>query len=226
MDRSAAGGGAVLSWSGGKDAAMALHERRDAVGRLLTTVSAATGRSSMHGVRPALHTAQAAALDLPITFVEVPGDGTNESYERAMREEFERAANEGAESLLFADLFLEDVRAYREDLVDTVDLHADWPLWQRDTEALMEAFLRAGFRAVIVVVDGDALPPTWLGRELTPELVDDLPETVDPCGEHGEFHTFVFDGPPFDHPISMRFGRRITRQLGESNYHFLDLLPS
>lgn len=224
MDASGGREGDILSWSGGKDAAFALHERGDAVGGLLTTISEETGRSSMHGVRPALIAAQADALGLPVTFVTIPGDGTNEAYERVMREALTGAIRDGGESILFADVFLEDVRAYREELLEGVGVAGRWPLWGRDTSELMDTFVAAGFRAVIVVVDGDALSPAFLGREVTPDLLAMLPEAVDPCGEHGEFHTFVVDGPPFDQPIGLRVGRRITRQLNGSEYHYLDLI--
>lgn len=173
----------------------------------------------MHGVRPVLHRAQANALGIPISFVDVP-DGSNEAYADAMQD-----ALSNAETVVFADLFLEDVREYRESLVEEVHIEPEFPLWQRDTRTLFESFVDAGFRAKIVVVDGTALSPAWLGEELTPGLIDSFPDTVDPCGENGEFHTFVWDGPSFEWPVRVRPGRRVTRTLGEADYHYLDLLP-
>lgn len=223
-------GSALLSWSGGKDAAMALFELQRAAGptvtELLTTVAATTERTSMHGVRPALIAAQADALDLPLELVRVPGEGSNEAYERVMRETLAAARERGIETVVFADIFLEDVRAYRQAQLAETALTGAWPLWERETEALLRRFLDAGFRATIVAIDGSALPPAFVGRELTRELLADLPPDVDPCGEHGEFHTFVWDGPIFSQPVPIRTGRRLTRTLDGVSYHYVDVLPA
>lgn len=208
---------------------MALAEARRTgteIAGLLTTVSETTGRSSMHGVRPALLVEQASVLSLPIEFVVVPEDGSNESYERVMHEALAAYANDGVDSVIFADLFLEDIRSYREELLSEVGLAGEWPLWHRDTTDLIEAFIRLGFRATIEVVDGERLPPAFLGRELTPALIDALPEHVDPCGENGEFHTFVWDGPPFDDRVSIVTGRRVTRELDGTAYLYIDMLSA
>lgn len=219
----------LISWSGGKDASLALYEvlqdTRVTVDGLLTTVSATTGRTSMHGLRPAVIAAQAHALDLPIEFVEIPGDGSNEAYDRAMSVALENAAERGIDSIVFADIELEDVRAYREEQLGTSPVDGRWPLWGRETDVVANSFLNAGFRATIVVVDGEKLPPSVVGRELTPRLIVEVLTDVDPSGEHGEFHTVVWGGPLFRSDVSLRTGRRVTKELAGTPYHYVDMLP-
>jgi uncharacterized protein (TIGR00290 family) len=220
----------VLSWSGGKDAAFALWEMGQsdtvAVIELLTTVSADTDRSSMHGVRRDLYERQAKAVGLPIRFVEIPDDASNEEYEAAMAEATAEYERRGVERLAFADLFLEDVRAYREDRLADTDVEGYWPIWGRDTDEVIREFLDAGFEATVVAVEGDSLSASFAGRRLDADFLADLPEDVDPCGENGEFHTFVHDGPIFDSPVPVRTGERVTKGVGpeDATIHYCDLL--
>lgn len=222
-------GRVLLAWSGGKDAALALAVMREgagpAVDGLLTTVSEQTGRSTMHGIRPALLHAQARALSLPIEFVFMPADASNEAYEAAMHETLSDARERGVDTVAFADIFLEDVRAYREELLGAADLTGHWPLWGRETGELIDELFGRGVHATIAVVAAESVSPGVLGWELSPDVVAGFPTAVDPCGEHGEFHTFVHDGPGFAHPLPVRPGRRVTRELDGAPYHYVDLLP-
>lgn len=219
----------VLSWSGGKDASYALREMIDSgvePVELLTTVSADTGRSSMHGVRRDLYERQAAALDLPIKFVEIPDDASNDEYESAMAEATAEYEQRGVERIAFADLYLEDVRAYREERLADTGIEGYWPIWGRDTDDVIREFLDAGFEAVVVAVDGEALDASFAGRSLDADFLADLPDGVDPCGEDGEFHTFVSDGPIFDRAVPVDRGERVTREVGpdDAPIHYCDLL--
>ncbi len=220
---------ALCSWSGGKDAAYALFEVQQstdvAVEGLLTTVSAETNRSSMHGVRRELYDRQADALGLPIEFVELSPESTNEAYEKAMAEVMEEYANRGIECVVFADLYLTDVRTYREERLSESDIEGYWPLWDRDTSALAADFVET-FRATVVCVDGEVFDPSFAGREFDREFLSDLPNGVDPCGENGEFHTFVWDGPIFAHPVTVRTDETVTREVGDGEFHYCDLLTS
>ncbi|WP_049998057.1 Dph6-related ATP pyrophosphatase [Halococcus sediminicola] len=217
----------VLSWSGGKDAAYALAEMRRAdsvtVKGLLTTVAADTGRSSMHGVRRELYERQAAALDLPIEFVELPTEPTNEAYERVMAAAIESYATRGIDRIAFADLLLDDVRAYREARLSDTDLDGYWPLWGRDTTTLAADFVER-FAATVVSVDGDLFDRSFAGRAFDAEFLADLPEVVDPCGENGEFHTFVWDGPIFEDGMQVRTGETVTRAVGDGEFHYCELV--
>jgi uncharacterized protein (TIGR00290 family) len=231
-DRDAVGGAtAVLSWSGGKDATVALREMRDSdiqVRELLTTVSTETGRSSMHGVRRELYEQQAAALGLPIRFVEIPEDADNDEYDERMAAATADYERRGVEYVAFADLHLDDVRAYREQRLADADLDGYWPVWGRNTDELVREFLDAGFEATVVAVDGAALPASFTGCRLDADFLADLPDEVDPCGENGEFHTFVHDGPVFEEPVPVETGERVTKEVGhgDATVHYCDLLAA
>jgi len=216
----------AVSFSGGKDCAVALRELRadpgTEVAELLTTVREDVQRSSMHGVRRAHHEAQADALGLPLRVVELPADVGNDAYERRMREAHEAMASEGVETVAFADLFLEDVRAYREANLDGSALSGAFPLWGRDTEQLAREFA-ADFDAVVVCVDDDALDASFAGRAFDDEFLADLPDGVDPCGEHGEFHTFVRDGPGFAERVAVEPAERVTKTVGDGTFHYCEL---
>ena len=221
--------GVVVAWSGGKDAAMALREVRAEgvpVEALLTTVSEAHDRSSMHGVRRSLHERQAEALGLPLDVVALPPEPSNETYERAMARATHRYRERGIERVVFGDLVLEDVRAYREARLAGTGLEGWWPLWGRDTDALARAFLDAGFEALVVAADADAFDVDAVGRPYDAAFLEALPDGVDPCGEHGAFHTFVRDGPGFEHPVTVRVGETVTRPVGDGAFHYADLLPA
>ncbi|MDY7082911.1 MAG: diphthine--ammonia ligase, partial [Halobacteria archaeon] len=218
---------AVFSWSGGKDSAYAFHELGDEIEvvELLTTVSE-NGRSSMHGVRTELIQRQADKMGIPINFVEIPDEVSNDEYEDRMRRTLENYAGKGIETVVFADIHLEDVREYRENNLADLPLEGYWNIWGRDTTNLIDNFLDAGFRATTVCVNSQ-LGEEFVGRELDADLLDDLPDAVDPCGENGEFHTFVWDAPFYDEPIDVETGEVVERELGGGDsdvFYYCDLV--
>jgi uncharacterized protein (TIGR00290 family) len=200
----------VLSWSGGKDSALALwtlrREHQIEPQTLLTTVTDEYARVSMHGVRRELLQAQARAAGVPVLEVEIPPVCSNDVYEQRMAQALASREIEVADTIAFGDLFLEDIRAYREERLSQVGKRAVFPVWGRDTTTLARTFINAGFEAVLVCVDPRQLDPSFAGRAFDDELLSDLPENVDPCGENGEFHTFVHAGPIFDQPIPCEVG--------------------
>ncbi len=216
----------ALSWSGGKDSALALHTLRGdgepGPAALVTTVTADHARISMHGVRRELLHAQAAAVAVPLVEVMIPAVATNELYEQRMRAALERPPLDGVAEIAYGDLFLADIRAYREAQCAAVGRRARFPLWRRNTTALAQRFLELGFRAHLTCVDPARLDPSFAGREYDARLLAELPAEVDPCGEHGEFHTFVHDGPGFSAPIAVRPGEVVRRD----GFVFADLLPA
>jgi uncharacterized protein (TIGR00290 family) len=205
----------VMAWSGGKDSCIALHALRSSadyeVAALLTTVTKDYDRISMHGVPRCLLRLQADALGLPLVEAFIPAEASNAIYEEAMARAFEQVRAEGVETVAFGDLFLEDIRLYRDALMARNSMRAIYPVWGRDTHQFIRDFIGAGFKAVTCCIDLDALPETFAGRALDQSFVCDLPAAVDPCGENGEFHTFVFDGPGFIRPVPIRIGERVTR---------------
>ena len=215
----------VVSWSGGKDSALALHALlRDPtveVRALVTTATTGYDRVSMHGVRLPLVEAQASAVGLPLRWVHIPPDASNDDYERAMVEALTGLIDEGIQAIAFGDLFLEDVRAYRGRLVSQVPIRPLFPLWGRATKPLAREFIRDGFQATLVCVDPRQLDVSHCGRTYDDAFLDALPEQVDPCGERGEFHTFVHDAPMFAAPIAAQRGEVVER----SGFVFCDLLP-
>ena len=229
----------LCSWSGGKDAAYALFEMdgtRDAECgpfdptsdpsvALLTQIDDGYDRSSMHGVRQELYARQAEAIGLPIEYLRLPTEPSNEAYEAAVSTAFDRYRDRGVREVVYADIHLEDVRAYREGLLADTALDGRWPLWGRDTRTVVELVIDAGFEAILVAVDGDVLDASFAGRALDERLLEDFPPDVDPAGEGGEFHTFVTDGPYFDEPVPVEIGETVTRPVGDSEFHYRDLLP-
>ena len=217
---------AALSWSGGKDSALALHELRERSGpaprALITTVTADYGRVSMHGVRRELLGAQARAVGLPLVEVEIPAGCSDDVYEQRMGQALAQAPLSEAQTIAFGDLFLADIRAYREQRLSQVGKRAIFPLWGRDTGALAREFVAAGFAAFLVCVDPRRLDSSFAGRRFDAELLADLPPEVDPCGENGEFHTFVYAGPIFSTPIACQVGEIVSRD----GFVFCDLLPA
>lgn len=219
-------GRVVLSWSGGKDCALALREllkdgHIDVVG-LFTTVTEGHDRVSMHGIRRVLVEAQSASLAIPVRTVYIPKDCTNEAYERTMASEMGRLLDEGVCTVAFGDIFLEDVRAHREAKLARLGMRALFPIWGRDTGRLARDFVKDGFKAVVTCVDTEQLDPSFSGRAFDKDLLDELPDAVDPCGENGEFHTFVHDGPCFEVPVAHRPGERVLR---EGRFQYTDILP-
>lgn len=218
------GARAWLSWSTGKDSAWALHVLRaqgkyEVVG-LLTTSTRAFERVSMHGVRRELAEAQAAAAGVPLRWVDLPYPCPNAHYEAIMREVVGRVVSEGVTHIGFGDLFLADVRAYRERMLAGTGLSPLFPLWQSETAQLAREMTADGLRAVLVCVDPSRLPPAFAGRVFDETLLGELPPSVDPCGENGEFHTFCTAGPMFSRPIPVRAGVSVERD----GFVFADLL--
>jgi uncharacterized protein (TIGR00290 family) len=214
----------ALSWSGGKDSALALASLREADGvgpaALLTTVTETFDRISMHGVRRSLLRRQAEAVGLPLVEVAIPPACSNDVYESRMAAALASTALAGVDEFAFGDLFLEDVRAYRESRLAAAGKRARFPLWGAETAELARRFVEAGFRAVLVCVDPLALDGSFAGREYDERLLADLPPEADPCGENGEFHTFVYDGPIFEEAIPLVRGEVVERD----GFVFADLL--
>jgi uncharacterized protein (TIGR00290 family) len=215
----------LFCWSGGKDSAMALHallQRNDVqVTALLTTVTDEYDRISMHGVRRELLLRQARSIGLPLHEVRIPPQCGNPIYEARMEEALRVHYASGVRTVAFGDIFLEDLRAYREKNLARVGMTALFPIWKRDTRELIRHFHASRFRSIAVCVDGKVLDRSFAGRELDESFYRDLPPLVDPCGENGEFHTFVFDGPIFHQAIPVRTGEVIERD----SFVFCDLLP-
>jgi uncharacterized protein (TIGR00290 family) len=216
----------LVSWSGGKDSCMALREVQRTsnirVGALLTTVTRDFDRISMHGVRRALLERQAASLGIPLHKIFISKGASNEEYEAKMGEAFSEYRGRGIDTVVFGDLFLEEIRAYRERLIAKHDMASLYPIWGRDTSQLIRDFISLGFKTAIVCVDPKKLDPSFVGRVIDEELLAQLPLHVDPCGENGEFHTFVFDGPIFKNPVKFTFGEIVCRD----SFWYCDLLPT
>jgi len=217
---------AFISWSSGKDCAFALLEARrlglaEIVG-VLTTVNEVHDRVSMHGVRTALLDRQVAALGLPCLKVPLPSPCPNEVYEARMAAAIERIRAEGVRHVVFGDLFLADVRAYREAKLVGAGMAGIYPLWRRDTHALAREMLARGFVAHLVSVDPRQLDRGFAGRAFDRDLLAALPPGVDPCGENGEFHTFVSAGPMFSAPIAVAVGQVVERE----GFIFADVVPA
>jgi uncharacterized protein (TIGR00290 family) len=215
----------ALSWSGGKDSALALWTLREQgiePEALITTVTDAYDRISMHGVRRELLASQSEALGIPLIEIHIPPACVNDVYEARMAEAFASAPLSGVEAVAFGDLFLEDVRAYREERLAATGRRGLFPLWGQDTGVLAREFIAAGFRAYIVCLDPRALDASFAGRAYDEQLLADLPANVDPCGENGEFHTFVHTGPIFAEPIACEIGEVLQRD----GFVFCDLEPA
>lgn len=214
----------ALGWSGGKDSALALRALR-AVGRepraLITTVTEGVERISIHGVRRELLHAQARATRIELVEVRIPLPCPNAIYEERMAEALARPPLDAVAEVAFGDLFLEDIRAYREERLAPTGRRALFPVWRRDTAALAREFLEAGFQAIVATVDPRRLDASFAGRAYDAAFLADLPDGVDPCGENGEFHTFVFDGPNFRDAIAFSFGEIVLRD----GFWFADLVP-
>lgn len=215
---------ALISWSSGKDSAFALHEIRqagefDVVGAL-TTVTETFDRVSIHGVRLEILRAQCEAAGLPLHVVPIPYPCPNQTYEARMGEAVERAVREGITHIIFGDLFLTDIRAYREQKLAGTGLTPVFPLWERPTLALAHAMIESGMQAYLATVDLNKLPAQFAGRKFDMHLLADLPCGIDPCGENGEFHTCVVAGPIFSRPLAVAPGERVQRD----GYGYCDLV--
>jgi uncharacterized protein (TIGR00290 family) len=215
----------ALSWSGGKDSSLALWVMREELGiepaALLTTVTEDFDRVSMHGVRRELVRAQAKAVGLPLVEIGIPAACVNEVYEQRMAAALNTPPLAEAETMAFADLYLEEIRAYREERLLGAGRKALFPLWGLDTTELARRFVAAGFEATLVCVDPSQIDPSFAGRAFDEALLADLPASADPCGENGEFHTFVHAGPIFAAPIAVEVGETVVRE----GFVFTDLKP-
>ena len=215
----------LMSWSSGKDSAWSLHKLRqdprlEVVG-LLTTLNEAFDRVAMHAVRRELLEAQAEAAGLALQSIRIPWPCSNAEYERIMANVCAQARQAGVEAIAFGDLFLRDIRAYRERQLEGTGLEPLFPLWNLDTRDLARAMIAGGLRAKLTCVDPKHLAPTFAGREFDQQLLDELPEAADPCGENGEFHSFVYAAPVFDKPLRVRTGEIVERD----GFVFADVVP-
>ena len=215
----------LFCWSGGKDSAMALHtllqQQQFRVVALLTTVTEGYDRISMHGVRRELLLQQAESIGLPLHEVRIPPQCVNPVYEARMEQALRLFYDQGVRKVAFGDIFLEDLRAYRENNLRRIGMTALFPIWKRDTRELIRQFQADGFRAITVCVDPKVLAPSFAGRKLDQSFFNDLPPNIDPCGENGEFHTFVFAGPIFRHSIDFSRGEIVNRD----GFSYCELLP-
>jgi len=215
----------LFCWSGGKDSALALYtllqQQQFRVAALLTTVTELYERISMHGVRRELLLQQADSIGLPLHEVLIPPQCVNPTYEARMEQALRVFYHQGVRKVAFGDIFLEDLRAYRETNLARIGMTALFPIWMRDTRELIRFFHAQRFRAIAVCIDTSVLDRSFAGRELDDSFFRDLPPNADPCGENGEFHTFVFNGPVFRWPVSIRTGEIVHRD----GFVFCDLLP-
>lgn len=216
----------ILSWSGGKDSAMALYELKRAahwdVVALLTTITEDYDRISMHGVRRTLLEQQAAALELPLVPVLISKRSSNEEYETKMRRALEEQKRAGVVAVAFGDIFLEDLRHYREGKLAETGLTPVFPIWLKPSKELAAAFIDLGFEAITTCVDSQKLDRRFVGRSYDRQFLSELPEGIDPCGENGEFHSFAHNGPIFRERVPFRRGEVVLR---DERFFFCDLLP-
>ncbi|MBO6514971.1 MAG: adenine nucleotide alpha hydrolase [Bacteroidia bacterium] len=226
-----------LNWSSGKDASMALHRLQQdgvTVEKLVTTVNKHFRRVSMHGLRIELLQRQSEALNIPLQLIELPEKPSMEVYDEIMSGAMSELNEQGFTHCGFGDIFLEDLRAYRENQLQKVGITASFPLWKQDTRQLINDFIQAGFKAVVVCLNASKLDNSFLGREIDEAFVKALPKGVDVCGEYGEFHTFCYDGPIFKNPVPFTLGEKTYREYeikdanGDKNtvtgFWFVDLI--
>lgn len=216
----------LFTWSGGKDSAMALHElKKDddyEICGLLTTVTEDYDRISMHGVRSVLLEQQAASLGLPLEKVLISKNSSNEEFEAKMGSALQKHKSEGISLVAFGDIFLEDLRKYREDNLSKIGFKAIFPIWKRETTELAHSFITLGFKARLTCIDSLVLNRKFTGRTFDKTLLSELPSSVDPCGENGEFHSFTYDGPIFQKKISHTIGEVVLR---DDRFYYCDLCP-
>lgn len=205
----------LISWSTGKDSAYALHKVRESseyeVVGLISTVTEEYDRVSMHSTRHALLKNQAEQMGLPLNIVSIPAVCSNEIYEAQMRILMDKAIKQGVTHVVFGDLYLEDIRRYRESMLSAINIKPLFPLWQKDTRLLAEEMIDSGMKAIITCIDSKKLDQSFAGRQFDKAFLNDLPRDIDPCGENGEFHTFVYDGPMFSKPIPVTVGAIVKR---------------
>lgn len=216
----------VLSWSGGKDSAMAAYHlmasQKYEIAALLTTVTEDFDRISMHGVRRELLEMQASALGIPLHVVLIPKDCSNDIYEARMSEAFNHFKNRDITKIAFGDLFLVDIKQYRDESLARHGMTGLYPIWMRDTDELVRTFIGLGFKAMLSCVDTQAIDASFAGREIDEQLLRDLPRSADPCGERGEYHSFVYAGPIFKNTIACQADETSMRL---SRFNYCDILP-
>ncbi len=216
----------LISWSGGKDSSLALYEiqksRDYEVAALITTITSDYDRVSMHGLRTILLDEQASSLNIPLEKIFISKNASNDEYESRLKEVLLKYKQLGIRDVVFGDLFLEEIKKYREDLLGKIGMECVFPIWKRDTVKLAKRFIELGFKAITVCVDSNVLGKEFAGREFDEHFLDDLPKAIDPCGENGEFHTFVYDGPVFNTPISHELGEIVLR---DERFYYCDILP-
>ncbi len=236
----------IFNWSGGKDSSLALYkileQKEYQIETLLTTVSEEHNRISMHGVRYDLLVEQAKAIQLPLSAIRLPNLPSMSSYDDIMEREMNHYKSKGITTSIFGDIFLEDLKTYRENQLARVGLKAHFPLWKRDTKELLNEFIDLGFKTILVCINAELLPKEFAGRIIDKDFINDLPDNVDPCGENGEFHTFVFDGPIFKKPVEFELGEVVFKEYKKpidpddncfkkeeepklSGFYFRDLIP-
>lgn len=206
---------ALFNWSSGKDSALALYktlqEDHYEVTTLLTSINHKFQRISMHGVHVSLLEQQASALGIPLVKMELPQEPSMEDYQAIMNKTMGEIQARGVTHSIFGDIFLEDLRKYREEQLNKIGIQAVFPLWKRNTSDLINEFLSLGFKTIVTCVNGTYLDKSFAGRIIDQQFLDELPETVDPCGENGEFHTFTFDGPIFTNPVQFEIGETVKK---------------
>ena len=216
----------IVSWSGGKDSAMALNEilkNKDyQISALLTTLTKDYDRISMHGVRRILLERQAASLGFPLEKVFISKNATNDEYELSMGKVLTKYKAAGVNSVVFGDIFLADLRKYREDRLAALDMQGIFPIWKRDTLELAHSLTKLGFKAITTCVDTTLLDGQFVGRVIDEQFLSEIPATVDVCGENGEYHSFVYDGPIFKEKISYKLGEIVLR---DNRFYYADLIP-
>lgn len=214
----------VISWSGGKDSAYALYRVLNSgqylVDSLLTTVTEGYNRVSIHGVHESLLQQQAKSLGLPLRKVYIPPNASNAIYQERMGQELKQIKEENIDTIIYGDIFLEDIRRYKEEQLDEFEMKAIFPLWGLSTKNVVEDFIKIKFKTVTTCIDSDVLSDKWLGRFLDYEFINELPKHVDFAGENGEFHTFTFSGPIFKEPIDIKIGQKVDR----GRFHFCELI--
>ncbi len=216
---------AIASWSGGKDSVLALHtilnEKDYKIKTLFTISSIEYGRVSIHGVRNEIIKKQANSIGLPIHLIHLPKNVDNNKYQSIMKGEMTRLTSKNIFSVVFGDIFLEDIRKYREANLSKIGMKGIFPLWGKSSGDLARKFLDLRFKAIITSVDSNLLDGSFIGEIFNDEFISAIPKNVDPCGENGEFHTFVFDGPLFSHPVKFKTGKTIIM---DGRYYYIDLI--
>jgi uncharacterized protein (TIGR00290 family) len=227
-----------FNWSTGKDSSLALHyllqDDRYQIAQLLTSVNSHHNRISMHGLRRSLLEIQAKSIGIPLTTIELPEEPSMETYNSIMSNKMSELRAEGFTHTAFGDIFLEDLRKYREEKLNELNIKALFPLWKRNTTELMTEFLGLGFKTIVVCINEAVLDKSFVGRVIDQKFLEDLPSTVDPCGENGEFHTFCFDGPIFSKPVEFEIGEIVHKTYPSPKkdskndlygFWFCDLIP-